>query len=156
MSTTYEPDTYEPDEWVVEPSNITIIHCINSINIANVEPNKCGGTGTKAVLVNQTGITGNVALTPGFNCAITERNNVFTIEGIVGGGACLTENYCGGSGLLDVSDDCVMCNETVKAINGVGGKTISIKGGAGVSVTTEGNVVTVHLETQQFKNGCNT
>ena len=31
----------------------------HSINIANVEPNKCGGTGTKAVLVNQTGITGN-------------------------------------------------------------------------------------------------
>ena len=82
MSTLNEPDTYEPDEWVVEPSNITIIHCINSINIANVEPNKCGGTGTKAVLVNKTGITGNVALTPGFNCAITERKISSSTRGI--------------------------------------------------------------------------
>lgn len=158
--------TYGKDDWVVEPCNVSIIHCITSINIANIERNTVNGKGT-AVLVNKGGIVGDVKLNPGFNCAISARDNVFTIESVKGGGACGAEDYCGASKVPmteaeaerieggEFLDGCVMCNETIKAINGVGGKSIRIQGGRGVSVIPQdSNTILLKLETQQFKNGC--
>ena len=158
--------TYGANDWVVEPCNVKIIHCITSINIANIERNKCDGKG-EAVLINKEEIVGDVKLNPGFNCAISARDNTFTIESVKGGGACGAEDYCGASRVPmteaeaeiieggEFLDGCVMCNETIKAINGVSGKTIRIQGGSGVSVIPQdSNTILLRLETQQFKNGC--
>lgn len=156
---------YSPDEWIVEPGNVSIIHCITSINLANVSRNKCDNS-VKGLLINKTGLTGDIVFTPGFNCSISERNNIFTIEGVNGGGACLEEPYCGASRVPMTEeeeqsleegplDGCIQCNETIKAINGVNDSNINIQGGPGVSVTHKDNVITLTLETQHFANGCN-
>lgn len=159
------PVEFEPTDWVIEPCNVSIIHCITSINIANVERHKCT-KGKRPLLVNKRNIVGEVELNPGFNCAISSRNNTFTIEGIKGGGACGSESYCGASKVPmtdeeaeriahgEFLDKCVMCNETIKAINGVSGKNITIQGGRGVSAIPQNNSLLLSLETQQFKNGC--
>lgn len=156
--------TYSPDEWIVEPGNVAIIHCITSLNIANISRNKCNDD-SKQVLVNKAGLTGDIKFVPGFNCSISERNNVFTVESVLGGGACLEEPYCGASSIPmnheeaialaeGPLDGCVQCNETIKAINGINGNGINIQGGPGVTVSSEGNTIVVELDTQQFDNGC--
>ena len=160
--------TYGANDWVVEPCNVSIIHCITSINIANIERNTCNGKG-EAILINKEEIIGDVKLNPGYNCAISARDNTFTIESVKGGGACGMGDYCGASRVPmteaetaivengEFLDGCVMCNETVKAINGVSGKTIKIQGGRGVSILPkedDTHTIILKLETQQFKNGC--
>lgn len=145
--------TYLANDWVVEPCNVAIINCITSVNIANIPGHNCSDTDREAV-VNKEELKGNIKLEAGFNCTIEERNNTFTIGSLAGGGACLTETYCSGN-LLEVDNECTLCNETVKAINGVNGKAISIKNGPGVTITAEDeNTLLIKLETQQFKNGC--
>lgn len=145
--------TYGPNDWVVEPCNVAIIHCITSVNIANVPGHNCSDT-ERTIMVDKEELKGEIKLEPGFNCTIEERNNTFTVGSLVGGGACLTEKYCNGN-LLEVDNECTLCNETVKAINGVNGKTVSIQGGPGVSVKQkDANTLVIRLETQQFKNGC--
>ena len=155
---------YLPNEWVIEPGNVSIIHCITSVNLANVSRNKCTNS-SKGVLINKTGIVGDIVFTPGFNCSISERNNVFTFEGVKGGGACLEESYCGASRVPMTSeeeelleegplDGCIQCNETIKAINGINNKNINIQGGPGITVTHTGNTIILTLETQHFANGC--
>lgn len=156
---------YSPTEWVIEPGNVSIIHCITSVNIANVSRTKCDGS-EKGLLVNATDLVGDLVLTPGFNCSISERHNVFTIEGVKDEGACLEEAYCGASRIpmneeeelaLEEGplDGCVQCNETIKAINGINDSNINIQGGPGITVTHKDNVITLTLETQHFANGCN-
>lgn len=156
-------------DWVIEPCNVNIIHCITSINLANIGRNKCNGT-SKELLINKRGITGDVIITPGFNCVISARNNLFTIESLKGGGACGSEDYCGASKVPmnaeeeelikngNFIDDCIMCNETIKAINGITGKAIKIQGGPGVIAEVAKNdphTLVLTLNTQQFKNECN-
>lgn len=160
------PVEYEPTDWVIEPCNVSIIHCITSINIGNVRRNNCKG-GKRSLLINKTGIVGDVELNPGFNCAISSRNNTFTIEGVKGGGACGSESYCGASRIPMTDDEaaqialgrfldgCILCNDTIKAINGVSGKNITIQGGRGVAaIPQENGSLLLRLETQQFTNGC--
>lgn len=147
--------TYSANDWVVEPCNVAIVNCVTSINTANIPGFSCEGK-SETIVEDTTELKGHIKLEAGFNCAITERNNVFTIESIQGGGACLTETYCTGN-ILNIDNECVLCNETIKAINGVNGKTIRIKGGPGVTVVPKEKVphtLVITLNTQQFKNGC--
>ena len=145
--------TYLANDWVVEPCNVAIINCITSVNIANIPGHNCSNT-DRDLVVDSVDLKGDIKLEAGFNCTIEERNNTFTIGSLAGGGACLTEKYCSGN-LLEVDNECTLCNETVKAINGVNGKAISIKSGPGVTITAEDeNTLLIKLETQQFKNGC--
>lgn len=147
--------TFKPDEWVVEPCNVAIIHCITSINIGNIPGYSCEGK-SNTIIESKKELRGEIKLSPGFNCAITERNNTFTIESILGGGACLTEPYCT-SNLLDVNNECTLCDETVKAINGVNGIGIKLNAGTGIIISPkegESNTLVIKLNTQQFKNGC--
>ena len=147
--------TYNENQWVVEPCNVTIINCIESINLANIPGHVCENKDVKTIIVDKEGIDGDVKLDAGFNCTLEGRNGVFTIGSVEGGGACLTEGYCTGN-LLEVANSCTMCDETVKAINGVNGKTINIQGGPGVTVTCKDNTVYLSLDTQIFKQGCET
>ena len=145
--------TYGTNDWVVEPCNVHVIHCITSVNIANIPGHNCSDT-DRDLVVNKEELKGELKLEAGFNCTIEERNNTFTVGSLVGGGACLTETYCTGN-LLEVDNECTLCNETVKAINGVNGKSITVRGGPGVSITKkDDNTLLIKLETQQFKNGC--
>lgn len=140
-------------DWVVEPCNVAIINCITSINIGNVRGYNCNGK-DDSIVPNAVNLKGHIKLESGFNCAISERKNTFTVESVEGGGACLSESYCTGN-LLEVDNDCVLCNETVKSINGVNGKSINIQGGPGVTVTCKDeHTLLITLNTQQFKNGC--
>lgn len=156
--------TYSSNEWIVEPGNVSIIHCITSVNLANVSRNKCANS-SKGLLINKTNITGDIIFTPGFNCSITERNNTFTIDSVKGGGACLEEPYCGASHVpmtleeeeaLEEGplDGCIQCNETIKAINGINNSSINIQGGPGITVKSKDNTIVIELNTQQFDNGC--
>ena len=144
---------YGANDWVIEPCNVAIINCITSINIGNIPGCSCEGK-TENVETAATNLKGKFQLEEGFNCAISERNNTFTVESVKGGGACLTEPYCTGN-ILEVDNECVLCNETVKAINGINGKSINIRGGVGVTVTCENeHTLKLTLNTQQFQNGC--
>ena len=149
--------SFLPNEWVVEPCNVAIINCITSVNVGNIAGYSCSdkpGNKSEDIITNAEKLVGNIKLEAGFNCAISERNNTFTVESVEGGGACLSESYCTGN-LLEVDNECVLCNETVKAINGVNGKSINIQGGPGVTVTCKDeHTLLITLNTQQFKNGC--
>lgn len=172
--------TFSYSDYVVEPANVHLIKCITSINIANYARTRCTPpdgcpVGTyyyndditnRPCLINAQDIKSATELVPGFNCNIYAKDNTFTIEGLKGGGASLIESQCSeipmnveeteliaqGQSL----DGCVMCDETIKSINGVTGTNINLQGGAGVSVIPGTHEITIALDKQQMSTGCET
>lgn len=92
-------------------------------------------------------LTGNIAFKEGYNCEIRQdaATNTIVINAYVGSGegeVCTTptihddEEAPAGRTTLDGG---LKCSEVVRSVNGVGGRTIKIKGLDGVSVTSDLN-----------------
>lgn len=139
----------------VEPALLKSMvgRCVRSINIANAARTRVPGDDececyealpTQApYVVARTGITGRVRFEAGYNCAVHQRaaQNAVVFAGAIGGGAgepC-DEVSLASSEIRPTSgyfDNSPRCNDTVRAINGIGGPTLTLIAGAGVVLTT--------------------
>lgn len=168
--------TFNSSDYVVEPCNVYAYYCVESLSVANyprrvaTPPNCSGGSSTinyrtqsENLIEQATDMTGKIKLIPGYNCRITRKDNTLTINGSVGYGDATqrcreipmsTEEEA----LLEEGKSLtggVMCNQTLKAINGINAEDIVINGGGGVTVNAvDDHTLEIKLDTQKFKRGC--
>lgn len=118
----------------------------------------CDGEGPpddEVIHTNATCVLGDVVLVPGYNCTIRQSSidNSITLGAAVGAGAgepCepvkthAAEQKPAGSDLLEGGP---RCNQTVRAVNGVGGPMLNLIAGAGVTITSlpEENKVQINV-----------
>lgn len=123
---------------------------VTQFAVANVDRTRvspaanCPGDSTDQIThTNATCVTGAVVLVPGYNASVrqTAADNSITLGAVVGGGAgepCepvktyAAEAPLAGSGLLEGGP---RCNQTLRAVNGVGGPLLTLIAGAGVTIT---------------------
>jgi len=109
-------------------------------------------------------ITGHITIIPGFNCSIAkaENNNELQIVANKGDGYSVIEPqkpypiyegeeipeksnmYSGG----------IKCTDTIKAINGINRKTISIVAGAGIEYDIIGNTIDIRVNKNAIQGKC--
>lgn len=170
----YNSDTYIEPALVTnaQDSHVRTISIANKIQAVVKAPEGCTDLNrpeNDEIYVYQTCITGDVKFTHGYSCNvdISTRNNeiIFTatvddaikgqfcgnepnsiryasnlIPGIkVGTGHALASGWSAYSGGP-------LCNETLKSINGIGGKRLWIVGGAGINLTTDQETYTILVE----------
>lgn len=153
----------ENKSMVIEPALIQNLgsNYVENINLANKKrttvtaPEGCSYSSEyayDAYYVNATNFIGDIKLKEGYNCNIfvSKSDNSITISGTVGGGvgepcsefplydgekAVNGEMFTGGPS----------CGETIKSINGLTGRVISVQGGLGINITAgnDNNLVVV-------------
>lgn len=121
-------------------------------------PEECGGepaADEEVIHTNATCVLGDVVFVPGFNCSIRQNreDNSITIGAVVGAGAgepCepvktyALESKPADSDLLEGGPK---CNQTLRAVNGVGGPILNLLAGRGVTITSvpEENKVRINV-----------
>lgn len=153
-------DTIErvDDGGTVEPALIQSLvgSYIDSFNLANNDrtrvdaPENCPPVtwphAINQIFVQRECLRGPIRLKPGFNAEIIQRtfNNELTITAEVGGGEgepCDQVPLFDGEsppvgGVSQLLEGGPLCNETIKSINGIGGKIMSLLAGRGVTITS--------------------
>lgn len=138
----------------VEPAliqNLSSIY-VRQISLANsprtkaTPPTVCDSSSSRTPepnYINFECLKGRIKVVPGYNCEIivNDSDNSITVSGLVGAGegqACdepklySSEVPPEGSNLLSGGPE---CKDILKTINGLGGKTVNIVGGLGVTVS---------------------
>jgi hypothetical protein len=147
-------DTSGAEGGTVEPALIQNLSgsYVKKINIANkprtkaTPPIECyssSSTGPDPNIVNATDIVGDVKTIAGYNCdiSVSIADNSITISASVGSGEgepCFEVSLS--SSEVPPPDSQLLsggptCKETIKSINGIGGREVRITGGLGVVVT---------------------
>lgn len=141
--------------WVIEPSRVQSLmdSYLRSCNLANfprtlaTPPSGCDSDSSSAQaleepILNATCVRGNVKWKEGYNCAIRQDNfnNAIVISAAVGSGE---GEPCDEVPLYDgeapPADSPFLsggpsCNDILKSLNGVNGRRLTIRGGAGMRI----------------------
>jgi hypothetical protein len=157
---------------VVEPALIYNMDrsMVTSMNLANADrtrttaPDDCPEPTwdypTGVVFISEKCLQGNIYIKGGYNCEITQddANNSITIGAMAGAGEgqpCEEVQLFDGEAPPVGSNNSLysgglLCNETVRSINGIGGPLFTIYAGAGVSLIADpdNNKLTVDVDMQ--------
>lgn len=161
------------DDYRIEPANVHVLRCVQSINVANmprltVPPpetdgniNKSGRYGTPVAFVKNyamrtaEGIVGDVNIEAGFNCSVLLRKNKMQISARPGAGASIYEMPVPEVAVTEeerrqLAEDEYLsrgmkCYELVESVNGLKGPDISMTAGAGVEMTARPGSIVLSL-----------
>lgn len=167
---------------VLEPARIQSLvkSYLRSVSLGNyrrtlVTPSSACETSSSAVnvreiVVNASGLQGNLRLKEGYNCRITQTdfNNEIRVAAEVGAGVPPDSELCSRGGELPVygGEEAMAgskflsggpaCDETISTINGVGGANVNLVGGSGISITTDdaNNIVRVTIDNNNLVGNC--
>lgn len=140
--------TFAAGLWQIEPAKIQNVykHYVRSVTVLNRKRTiVTDATINSDVVVYAACLDGNLKFKEGYNCSILQDNagNRILFRGVVGAGQ---GEPCGevsqSSGEAPPDDGPYLtggprCGDILKTINGKGGKSITIKGGPGFTVTAE-------------------
>lgn len=109
-------------------------------------------------------ITGHVTLVPGFNCSISKsaNNNSLQIVANKGDGYSVREPqkpypiYEGETipAKSNMYSGGIKCTDTIKSINGINHKTVSIVAGPGIEYEVENDTIYIDVDTNVVKGAC--
>lgn len=173
--------TFPDREFCIEPANVSHVYCVTSVNLANfprpvvVPPEGVAATGLYRPQVacppnyaaTQTrGMTGDIRLKEGFNCAIRQSDGTFTIYGEVGAGACVLEEYAQ-EVPQDAEEERLLaegkyltggpsCASILKYVNGISQPNIpiAVHGGLRAQVTPGRLTLTIQADPANLKDSC--
>jgi hypothetical protein len=157
---------FSPNEYQIEPTRIQNLNkaYLRSISVGNYDRMRVSPCDVvnvnvdRPVILNTRCMKNDIKFKEGYNCLITQtdRANELTITAATGAGAGNTsEELCVGGGEIPFYVDeprandsqfysgGPACNELISTINGVGGPTVTIIGGAGVNILIDGDTITV-------------
>lgn len=153
--------TFTQNEWQIEPGRIQNLSksYLRAVNIGNYQrpyvpdcdSQLSGSIVTPDIVVNSQNISGPIKFTEGYNCRISQTDwlNQISVSAEVGGGTPADAGLCSnGSELALFPDEPLFagskffsggpaCDELIFTINGLGGPTVTVASGSGVSIATQ-------------------
>jgi hypothetical protein len=150
---------------------------LRSINVGNYErtqPNECGDDTAyeKKIIANARCLQGDIRFKEGYQAIISQNNNSNTITFSAGIGNSygqpIDADFCAAGSELPLYEGEPLaengkfyargpaCDELIFSINGIGGPSVSILGGVGISITATENENELKLTRQpNTQNSCN-
>lgn len=167
---------FNENDYVVLPANVQAVYCVTNIGVANT-PRRvvyppAGITDTEHyaepvalredyALINAEGLTGDIVLEAGFNCAMTTSGNTITINARPGAGASLLESQTGEIPVTAEEEELLAsgkylsrgfkCSELVASINGIEGPSVTLNAGNGIVIDTESEPHTLIIKPDNSK-----
>lgn len=166
---------FSSKDYVIEPANVHILKYVTSVNIANVprlkvrSPKDCGNENSDVIVgnyavINNRGMKGDVELVEGWNCSIATSENTLVVSAVNGGGKSLYEKQPSEVAVtpaeeLELAQGKYLsggprCKDLVSSINGIKGPLVSLYGGPGVSVTSNGNTLDIKIVSTSGDGDC--
>lgn len=161
-----ETRTFTPLEWQVEPSLVQTTSYLQTLNLGNFNRTYAYGVCDTAdfdppreILPYVQAMRGQLRFREGYNCSIRQDDvtNTITIAAAVGAGtgeACaevpVSEDEESLASLGELLSGGPRCDEIIATINGVGGRSIRLKPGPGVTIERDpdddhGLIITIDL-----------
>lgn len=155
----------ENNDTTVEPALIQHLGgaLVTALAVANADRTRVTGTGgcegpswpypIGSIFTNTICLNGLVLFSAGYNAVVqqTTQDNSITLGAVVGAGhgqPCTELALFGGETAPEGStllEGGLRCNETVRAINGIGGPILRIMAGSGVTLTPDPDTNTLHI-----------
>ena len=154
-STSYIGDVIEPT-LIQSLSGVVGINLVNKprLHVTPFDGDSLPSYGEPlSTVINSIDLVGGINICPGYNAVvnISAADNSITFSAELGSGEgepCseVPLNPLGGSSEVPPEGSQLLsggprCKDTIKTINGISGKSVTIKGGAGVTVTSDGDTI---------------
>ncbi|MDO4568768.1 MAG: hypothetical protein Q4D38_00110 [Planctomycetia bacterium] len=165
---------FSDSDYVVEPANIQVIHCVNTVNIANmprqIVPPPVGVTSDdygevvdfvdSYAMINKEGLQGDIVLEAGYNCDIvfedTVKVSAVPQEGYKPAEVPVTQEEEDLLAKGQYLSRGLKCHQVVSNINGIYTSAIPLVAGSGISIdsNSEANTVLISLAPISESKGC--